>query len=100
MTKKGLRRMGPKVCIVYGLHGADDVIRYIGQTRQHPFDRLKMHKQMARTRDKLPLHKWVNRLGDDLQMKVGEAIDDRLADFTNGEPRHSPPCRKPHQLRH
>lgn len=58
-----------KGCLVYGLHAGDGIIRYIGQTRSHPDDRLRYHRKHCH-QVKTPVQRWLAQHGDAVQLVV------------------------------
>ena len=53
-----LRRRGKSACVVYALTDVDGNVRYVGQTRLWPPDRLKWHKRKACPTGS-PVQRWI-----------------------------------------
>lgn len=69
------KRMGRSFCMVYGLAGPDGKVRYIGQTRQTPSDRLDWYYRGINNPRKRtsPVQRWfehILRLGHEPQLIV------------------------------
>lgn len=60
MTKK-------KEATIYGLFGPDGVIRYIGQTRNNPVNRLQCHISTARRGDNSAKSEWIRSVNYEVQ---------------------------------
>lgn len=74
-----VKRVKPKkkapvgLCIVYGLAGADGVVRYVGQTRTDLETRLNYHKRNAFTGGGSPCAHWIAENKGDITIT---ALDD------------------------
>jgi hypothetical protein len=49
--------------VIYGLHGPDNEIRYVGMTTRTLNDRLRSHKDSARKMLFTPLYEWMREIG-------------------------------------